>query len=177
MKKMALVFIALFLFVSTASAQKGVMKVEPSLVIAFPQDGTSMGFGLNGTFFYGINENIDLTGTLGYVTWSYSDWDGSLSSIPILFGGRYSFGYQSGFTPYAAAELGFHFMSFSYEYAGIPGLYAGETYTSSSTEFGLGLGGGAYYQMGNLTLDGNLQYNTMGGNGYFAIELGVVFGI
>lgn len=170
MKKMALVFVALFLFVSTATAQKGVMKVEPSLVIAFPQDGTSLGFGLNGTFFYGINENIDLTGTLGYVTWGYSDWDGSLSTVPVLFGGRYSFGDQSGFTPYAAAELGFHFMSVTSE-------FWGETYTSSSTEFGIGLGGGAYYQVGEITIDGNLQYNTMGGNGYFAIRVGAVFGI
>jgi len=175
MKKMALVFIALFLFVSTSSAQKGVMKVEPSLVIAFPHTGTNIGFGLNGTFFYGINEQIDLTGTIGYVTWSYDGWDGNLSTVPVLFGGRYSFGDQGGFTPYASAELGFHFMSYSYPsydyYSG-----ASTTESFSDTQFGLGLGGGAYYQIGNITLDGNLQYNSMDGS-YFSVEFGAVFGI
>jgi opacity protein-like surface antigen len=145
------------------------------LVIAFPQSGTNIGFGLNGTFFYGIDENIDLTGTLGYVTWSYDGWDGNLSTIPVLFGGRYSFGNQSGFTPYASAELGFHFMSYSFPSidwtTGAP-----TTESFSDTQFGLGLGGGAYYNVGNVTLDGNLQYNTMDGS-YFSVEIGALFAL
>jgi opacity protein-like surface antigen len=175
MKKIALVFMVLLLFVGTSSAQKGAMKIEPSLVIAFPHSGTNVGFGVNGTFFYGINKNIDLTGSLGYITWSYSDWDGNLSTIPVLFGGRYSFGDQSGFTPYASAELGVHFMSYSTEIPASAWTPA-QTFSSSSTEFGLGIGGGAYYQIGSVVLDANLQYNSMDGS-FFSVELGALFRI
>ena len=157
------------------------MKIEPSIVIALPQDGTNTGFGLNGMFVYGINENIDLTGSLGYITWGYSDFDASFTSIPLLFGGRYSFDVEGTITPYAAAELGFHFTSasFSFPSYSIGGVtYGGETSSASSTEFGIGLGGGAYFQVGdNFVIDANLQYNTVGSGNYFAIEAGVVFGI
>ena len=175
MKKIALLFIALMLVVSTANAQKGAMKVEPSLVLASSHTGTSMGFGANGTFFYGIDDNIDLTGTLGYITWSYDGWDGNLSTVPVLFGGRYSFGDKSGFTPYASAELGVHFKSYSF-----PSLdwTTGKSTTESisDTQFGLGIGGGAYYNLGNVTLDGNLQYNTMDGS-FFTFEIGAIFAL
>ncbi len=176
MKKIALLFIALMFVVSTSNAQKGAMKVEPSLVLASSHAGTGMGFGANGTFFYGINDNVDLTGTLGYITWSYDGWDGNLSTVPVLFGGRYSFGDQSGFTPYASAELGVHFMSFSYEIAAIPGWSEATTESFSDTQFGLGIGGGAYYNLGNIVLDGNLQYNTMDGS-FFTFEIGAMFAL
>ncbi len=180
MKFLTLLLISIILFLGTINAQKGVMKIEPSIVIAFPQTGTNIGFGLNGMFFYGINENIDLTGTLGYITWSYSDFDASFTTIPVLFGGRYSFDVEGSITPYGSAELGFHFTSASfnipaYSFGGTS--YGGNT-SVSSTEFGIGIGGGAYFQIGdNLVIDGNLQYNTVGSGNYFAIEAGVIFGL
>lgn len=166
------------LFIGTVSAQKGVMKVEPSLVVAFPVEGTNTGFGINGTFFYGINKNIDLTGTLGYISWGYSGIDASFSSIPILFGGRYSFDVQGTITPYAAAELGFHFTSASFTIPDFGFGYGGGTTSVSSTEFGLGFGGGAYFQISdNIVIDGNLQFNIIGSSNYFAIRAGAVFGL
>jgi len=137
MKFFKLFLLSSLLFIGTINAQKGAMKVEPSLVIAFPLEGTNLGFGINGTFFYGINENIDLTGTLGYISWGYSDLDASFSTIPILFGGRYSFNVQGTITPYVAAELGFHFTSASftipsYSFGGVN--YGGGSSSASSTE-------------------------------------------
>jgi len=174
MKFVKLLLLSALLFVGTINAQKGVMKIEPSLVIAFPTgDGLNTGFGINGTFFYGINENIDLTGTLGYLSWGTEFDGGSFSSIPVLFGGRYSFDIEGNITPYGAVELGFHFTSISFD---IPGF---GSFSESSTEFGFGIGGGAYFPVGdNLLIDANLQYNTMGEmDGYFAIRGGVIFGI
>ena len=180
MKFFKLLLLSTLLFLGTANAQKGVMKVEPSLVIGFPMTGTNIGFGINGMFIYGINNNIDLTGTLGYVTWGYSDFDASFSTIPVLFGGRYSFDVEGNITPYGSVELGFHFTSSSvniptYSFGGT--TYGGSS-SASSTEFGIGLGGGAYFQAGeNFVIDANLQYNTVGSGNYFAIEAGVIFGI
>lgn len=174
MKLFKLLLISILLLFGTISAQKGVMKVEPSLVVLFPSgEGFSTGFGINGTFFYGFNENIDLTGTLGYLSFG-TEFDGmSFSSIPILFGGRYKFDIEGNITPYGAVELGFHVTSYSFD---IPGY---GSFSESNTEFGFGIGGGAYFPVGdNLIIDGNLQYNTMGAyDGYFAIRGGVIFGI
>lgn len=181
MKKFKILLISLVLISGTTFAQKGILKIEPSLVIAFPVEGTDTGFGINGTFFYGIDKNIDLTGTLGYISWGYSGIDASFSSIPFLFGGRYSFEVEGTITPYAAAELGFHFTSASFT---IPSYnfgsttYGGGTTSASSTEFGIGLGGGAYFQVSdNIAIDGNLQFNIIGSSNYFAIRAGAVFEI
>ena len=181
MKKFKILFISFVLISGTVFAQKGHMKIEPSLVIAFPVEGTNTGFGINGTFFYGIDKNIDLTGTLGYITWSYSDFDASFSSIPFLVGGRYSFAVEGTITPYAAAELGFHFTSASFtipSYSFGGSSFGGGTTSASSTEFGIGFGGGAYFQVSSsITIDGNLQFNIIGSSNYFAIRAGAVFEI
>ena len=161
MKFFKLVFFSSLILIGTVSAQKGVMKIEPSLVIAFPQSGTNTGFGLNGMFFYGINDNVDITGTLGYISWSYDGFDATFTSIPVLFGGRYSFDVEGNITPYGAVELGFHFTSFSfdmpsYEINGV--THGGGSESVSETEFGFGIGGGAYFPVGdNLLIDANLQ--------------------
>lgn len=177
MKFLTLLLISFLLFFGTISAQKGVMKVEPSIVIAFPTgEGINTGFGINGTFFYGINENVDLTGTLGYLSFGTEYGDGSFSSIPLLFGGRYKFDIEGNITPYGAVELGFHFTSISFD---IDYGYGSQSYSATSTEFGFGIGGGAYFPVGdNLLIDANLQYNTMGEmDGYFGIRGGVIFGL
>jgi opacity protein-like surface antigen len=175
MKKTTLLIFALFI-ASTAFAQKGAMKIEPSLVLTTSYTGTGMGFGGNGTFFYGINKNIDLTATLGYLHWSYDAIDGSRSSVPLLFGARYSFVTNGALTPYASAEIGIHFINDSYEIPGIAGWTAAQTISASSTEFGIGLGGGAYYNLGNIILDGNLQFNSIDGS-IFSFEIGALFAL
>ena len=176
MKKVALVILALMFVVSTSNAQKGAMKVEPSLVLAFAPSGYSTGFGANGTFFYGINKNIDLTGTIGYVTWGSDFTDVSLSTIPVLLGGRYSFEMDGAITPYAAAELGMHFVSSSYPWFDWT-TGAQTTESVSSSEFGFGIGGGAYFNVGSLIIDANVEYNTMGSSNYLAVRAGVIFAL
>lgn len=181
MKFLKFFLLASVLVLGTVHAQKGVMKIAPSIVVAFPQEGTNTGFGINGMFMYGINENIDLTGTIGYISWGYSGIDASFSSVPLLFGGRYSFHVEGTITPYAAAELGFHFASTSVEipsYTFGGATYGGNSVSASSTEFGFGIGGGAYFQVGeSVVIDGNIQFNTIGSGNFFSIEGGVVFGI
>ena len=177
MKLFKLVLLSSLLFIGTINAQKGVMKIEPSVVVIFPTgEGFNTGFGINGTFFYGINENIDLTGTLGYLSFG-TEFDGmSFSSIPILFGGRYKFDIEGNITPYGALELGFHITNYSFDF---DYGFGSQSISESNTEFGFGIGGGAYFPVGdNLIIDANLQYNTMGSyDGYFAIRGGVIFGI
>ena len=177
--------LAFLLIIGTVNAQKGVMKVEPALIVAFPtESGVNTGFGVTGTFFYGLNENVDLIGTLGYVSFGFDGFDGSFSTVPLLFGGRYSFHMEGTITPYAAAELGFHFASTSveipsYSFGGT--TYGGGSASASSTEFGFGFGGGAYFQVSeSIIIDGNLQYNIISGDGsfnFFSIRGGVVFEI
>lgn len=178
MKFFKLFLLSSLLILGTINAQQGVMKIAPSIVIAFPQEGTNTGFGINGMFMYGINKNIDLTGTIGYISWGYSGIDASFSSVPLLFGGRYSFDVEGTITPYAAAELGFHFSSSSFTIPDYGFGFGGGTTSVSSTEFGIGIGGGAYFQVGeSIVIDGNIQFNTIGSGNFFSIEGGVVFGI
>lgn len=175
MKFLTLLLLSFLLLFGTINAQKGVMKIEPSLAVVFPSsEGLSTGFGINGTFFYGINESVDLTGSLGYISFGSEYSDGSFSSIPLLVGGRYKFDVEGNITPYGTVEIGFHFASVSYD---IDYGYGSQSYSASSTEFGFGIGGGAYFPVGdNLLIDANLQYNTMGAwDGFFSIEGGVIF--
>lgn len=185
MKFFKFFLLASVLVLGTVHAQKGVMKVEPALIVAFPSEsGVNTGFGVTGTFFYGLNENVDLIGTLGYISFGYDGFDGSFSTVPFLVGGRYSFPMEGTITPYAAAELGLHFISMSvdipsYSFGGVS--YGGGSASASSTDFGFGFGGGAYFQVSEtIIIDGNLQYNIISGDGsfnFFSIRGGVVFEI
>ncbi len=187
MKKVMAIVMVLFLLVGVSNAQVGKMAVEPNVTLALPLgdfgDANNIGFGGTVTFMYRVAPQIDLTGSLGYLTWGYKDFDGSFSSIPFLVGARYYFS-QGSITPYAGAELGLHFSSASIE---IPTFevfgqtYGGGTETASSTDFGIGFGGGALFQAGsNLLLDATLQYNLIASDGsasYLSVELGARFGI
>ena len=188
MKKVFIVLILSLCLVGITQAKGNQMAVGGNVILAVPMgtfgDAVGIGFGATGTFMFRVAKQIDLTGTIGYVRFGYDNADGSLKSIPLLFGGRYYFT-PGKVQPYAAAELGFHFTSSSFE---IPAqtffgqTFGGGTVDASSTDFGFGFGGGVLVEVGkNLQFDGGLQYNlvTTTGNssGYISFELGVAFGL
>ncbi len=188
MKKLIAAILALFLLAGISNAQVGKMAVEPNVTLALPlgtfADANSTGFGGTATFMYRVIPQMDLTGTIGYLRWGYKgEFSGSFSSIPFLVGARYYFS-KGNITPYAGAELGLHFGSASIElptYTLFGQTYGGGTASSSSTDFGIGFGGGALFQAGsNLLLDATLQYNLIARESsasYLSVELGAKFGI
>lgn len=183
-----MIFVLSFCLIGITQAKGNQMAVGVNTVLAIPMgtfgDAVGIGFGGTATFMFRVAKQIDLTGTAGYLRFGYDNVDGSLTSIPILFGGRYYF-MPGKVQPYGAAEFGFHFTSSSYD---IPAqtffgqTFGGGTVDASSTDFGFGFGGGVLVEVGkNLQFDGGLQYNlvttTGSSSGYISFELGVAFGL
>lgn len=190
MKKLLFVLFVLLTFAVTTNAQVGKMTVGGNLVLALPMgdfgDAYSMGFGGTATFTYRVIPNLDLTGTLGYLSWGYDveNLDGSLGSVPFLVGGRYYFN-AGGFKPYVSAELGLHFTSSSVD---IPSFnvggfsFGGGEQSASSTDFGFGFGGGVQFPVADkISVDGTLQYNMIAtegsSSGYISVEAGVAYSL
>ena len=141
MKKVISV-LALFLCVGIIANAQPKMSVGVNAGVALPMgsfsDGYKTGFGGSGIFSYMVAPNIAVTGSIGYLTWtSKVGSDFTFSSVPVIAGGRMFFGNDPKLKFYGAAELGLHFCSFKVD---VP--YFG-TSTTSETNFGLGIGGGA----------------------------------
>ena len=111
MKQLLFVLLLAVLFTGFINAQ-GKMALGVQAGIALPMgdfgDVYDMGFGGTATFAYHINPMLDITGSVGYLTWSGKDLDYTFSSVPVLVGVRYYFG-QGKFHPYVTGELGMHF--------------------------------------------------------------------
>lgn len=190
MKKVLLVLVILSFFAVNTYGQVGKMTVGGNLVLALPMgtfgDLYSTGFGGTATFTYRVIPNLDLTGTLGYISFGYdvSNLDGSFSSVPFLVGGRYYFEAGS-IKPYVGAELGLHFGSTSVDLPSFSAggfSFGGGSQSASSTDFGFGFGGGVQVPVGDkLHVDGTLQYNLIAtsgsSSGYISVEAGVAYGI
>lgn len=183
MKKTLLVLFVLFLFIGNLNAQKGKMQAGGQVGISLPigtlGDGANLGFGFQGNFLYGLNQTMDLTGSIGYISWGTDSEHISFSSVPVTFGARYYF--QRGqLTPYGLAELGIHFTSASYD---IPSVnvggfsYGGGSNSISSSDFGLGLGGGFLYDIGSIKLDINAKINIISSFNNIMIMAGAIFPI
>ncbi|MBI1932911.1 MAG: hypothetical protein HYS24_10285 [Ignavibacteriales bacterium] len=174
MKKTLLIVVILSFLTLTINAQEGKIHVGGQVGLSLPMgdfgDAANMGFGFLGNFYYGINQNIDLTASLGYIAWG-TDADGaSFSNIPIVVGGRYYF-QRSNFTPFLAAELGINNLSFTYD-----SEYFGE-YSATSSDFGLGIGGGFLYALGNMDLDVSAKINIISDTNNLTVFAGLRFPI
>lgn len=115
----------------------------------------NIGIGATAKAFYGITENGDITGTLGYIRFGLDDdtgiMSGSMGMIPIMFGYRHNF---EGL--YAEPQLGLMMLTSNVTYKDDMGLGLGALSGSASeTKFSLGLGGG--YQFGNWDLGARFQ--------------------
>ena len=154
----------LFMFGSIAYAQEGFHKMNVGVDLALPvgdlSNISSIGFGVSGKAYYGLNQEMNITGSLGYLNFPYkeSDLSGGLSMIPVMFGFDYDFG---GF--YIEPKLGLVFTSMKISYS-FMGYSSSETH--SSTELGIGLGGG--YRIDNL--DFGLHFNIVDNLNYLGLR-------
>jgi len=158
----------LFMFGSIAYAQEGFHKMNVGVDLALPMGDlsnmSSIGFGVSGKAYYGLDQEMNITGSLGYLHFSAKDGFASISMIPLMFGFDYDFG---GF--YVEPKLGLVFASYKVDWGGF-GL---GSYTASSTEFGIGLGGG--YRIDNL--DFGAHFNIVNNLNYFGLRAAYSFDI
>src|SRR3546814_89535 len=83
-----------------ANAQQGFHTISAGAEVALPLgdfgEAYGIGFGATGKAFYGITEQGDITGTLGYIHFGMKDKSESISGstgmIPIMFGYHHDFG-------------------------------------------------------------------------------------
>lgn len=185
MKKFLLVlFIAVFA-ISFANAQSK-MAASVQGLLSLPTgdfgDGAGTGFGATGTFIYSINPMLDVTASVGYITWGSKEniqgFEVSTSDIPIVVGLRYAFG-RGQFLPYGSAEAGLHVLSSS-----VKGTVFGFPVDESETEtkFGIAPGVGFLYKLNPKTsLDVSAKYNLIFTEGssttHFSVSAGVAFGL
>ncbi|HEY7751674.1 MAG TPA: outer membrane beta-barrel protein [Ignavibacteriaceae bacterium] len=183
MKEFFIVLAVVFLTAGFINAQ-GKMALGVNAGVALPMgdfgDGYDMGFGGNGLFVYHASPNVDVTGSVGYLTWSGKDSsDFTFSSIPVMVGGKYLFG-KGKFNPYINAELGVHFVTFDTPEYTVFGQTVGGSV--SDTYFGWGIGAGFLYEIGkNMDLDFNARYNSIASEGssseYLSFLIGILFGL
>ncbi len=183
MRKLISVLIFMFFLATSITAQKGKMQAGGQVGISIPvgtlSDFANLGFAIQGNFLYGIHPDIDLTGSLGYVSWGTDADNVSAHSVPLTFGARYYF-QRVNLSPYGLAELGLHFGGVTVD---IPSVsiggftYGGGSSGGSSTDFGLGLGGGFLYDFGNLKLDVTAKFNIISDTNNLLIMAGVLFPI
>jgi len=180
MKQLLSIVLLAVLFTGFINAQ-GKMAVGVQAGVAIPMgdfgDGYKMGFGGQGNFAYHINPMLDVTGSIGYLTWSGKEADYSFSSVPVMVGARYAFG-KGNLNPYASGELGLHFSSFSVPEVVIPGFGTIGGGSSSSTDLGIALGVGFLYQLSpKLDLDINAKFNNIFSEGSSTNFISIMAGV
>jgi hypothetical protein len=170
MKKLLLSIVAV-VAISSASFAQGRFSVGAELGLPMGDFGDAAGIGFGGSLRYEgtINDNLNWTGTLGYLTFSEKDNSGlKVSMIPVQAGVKYYFTESfSGF--YGAAELGVHMVKskFEGEFFGVP-----VSVSESSTEFSFAPALG--YHLG--AVDVALRYQIVSDANYLGVRLAYVFG-
>jgi hypothetical protein len=183
MKKILLVLFVTVFAVSFANAQSK-MGASVQGTLSFPTgdfgDGAGTGFGATGTFIYSVSPMLDVTASIGYITWgtkeSIPGIEASSSDIPLLVGIRYAFG-KGNFLPYASAEAGLHFLSSKVKISSI-----GFEDSQSETKFGVSPGVGFLYKFNPKTsLDVNAKYNVIfteeSSTTHLSVNAGVAFAL
>ncbi len=157
-----------------SNAQEGFHKVGVGAEVAMPMgdfgDGFSAGFGATGKVFYGISDNADITGTLGYLHFGMKETQylsGHISMIPLQFGYRHKF---DGF--YAEPQLGLMFLSSKVSFKGMGGIL-GDSGSTSDTKLSLGIGGG--YEFGDW--DFSLRYQIVEKTNFLGLRVGYNFSL
>src|SRR5690606_1256776 len=175
MKKRIFYLLAFTLVSGMAFAQRGFhtigVGVEGALPIGDFADSFGIGYGATGKAFYGISENADITGTVGYLRFGMKDesdlLSGSMGMIPIMFGYRHNF---SGL--YAEPQLGLHMLKSTVKVTEDFGLgLTGLGGSTSETKFSLGIGGG--YATGKL--DFGARFQLVDHMNYIGLRIGYNF--
>lgn len=157
MKKILTTALVLCAVLAANAQKKGFHTVSAGVEIAMPLgdfgEAYGMGFGATGKAFYGITEQGDITGTLGYIHFGMKDvsesMSGSMGMIPIMFGYRHDFGGL-----YGEPQIGLMSVKtkVSFEGTGLGALGSG---SASTTKISFGLGGG--YTFGDWDLGARFQ--------------------
>jgi opacity protein-like surface antigen len=167
-------------------------------------DYYDVGWGGSGIFVYHSTPNIDVTFSIGYLTWGGKDSvevsngslslyvptaDATFSSVPVLVGIKYLFGKEK-FLPYIAGDLGAQFVTIKTPDTEINGTtYPGES--ASDTFFGWDIGAGLVYKINEkIDLDFNAKYNMIMASDityygetqttsrdFYSIMVGLLFGL
>lgn len=192
MKRLLLVTFILILISSFAFTQEGKMTLGAGAELALPSgdfgDFAGTGFGGTANFLYHMNDQLAISGSVGYITWGgksldlglLGKWEYSYSAIPILAGGRYYFSTGDS-RLYGSAEIGLYMFSFtvttpSYSLFGIT-VPGGET-TESESEFAIAPGIGYEMKIGdNLYLDLTGKYILISDANNIAVRAGISFGL
>ncbi len=161
MKKIFGLFVLALLVSSVATAQfgpaKGKMTLGPAIELSLPignfSDIAGFGYGATARFEYGLDQNLALTGNVGYLRWtgkSFEEfgygYDISTYAIPIVAGVKY--GFSKGW--FVSGEIGLYNVTESWDYTG-PSLgyaFLEDLPSHSSTNFMLAPGIG--YQSGPI---------------------------
>lgn len=142
--------------------QKGFHTVGVGAELALPMgdfgEAFGIGFGATGKAFYGISENGNITGTVGYLHFGMKEESefisGSMGMIPILFGYRHDFGGL-----YAEPQLGLMMLrsKVTMDFGDLGDILGGlgGSGSASTTKISFGLGGG--YVFGNWDLGARFQ--------------------
>lgn len=190
MKRMALVLVALVALGSLSFAQNK-MTIGGNIGLYLPMgdwgDAAGTGFGILPQFEYTMNENINLVGNIGYVSWggesiempvfdpvnwtyTTETWEYSYHNIPIMFGAKYYLG-KGGIKPYGMANISLNMFGYSVD-------ANGETDSDSETYFGFGFGGGFEKPLNEkMSLDVAGTFESIASEGSSANDLVIKAGI
>ncbi len=172
MKK--LIFFIVVLFSFTSFAQKSTspnMAFGAQVGLAVPvgdlSDYANMGFGILGSYIYGLNQNFDLVASIGFISFSMKADGVSGHTFPFIAGGRYYFTNQPT-RFYGLLNIGTYVTSVSDNF--------GDSVTS--TDFGFSIGGGFKYPLNQkITLDGNAKYNHASDYGWIDFFIGIDYAL
>lgn len=136
------------------------------------------GFGGSASFFYNLNDNLQLSATAGYIKFSFNndyfndqlkdagidatvDVDATLSVIPIMVGARY-FLSSSNFKPYLLADAGIHIMEITSSKVTVSGQEFDAVGSASESKGAFDIGAGFLVNIApkiNLDINGKLNLN------------------
>ena len=182
MKKLLAILVALMLVTSFASAQavwgQGKMSAGVGVELGFPTgdwgNWVGMGFGGFGLYQYGLNQDVLLTGQIGYTSWGKKNDLTSGSDLAILVGGKYNLSKQVTPGFYVMAQLGIYSATAKVESQTVSYYgYSYSTPSASNTESKFVLAPGVGYQFGPV--DVSAKYVINGDVGNFAINAAYIF--
>lgn len=158
MKKILLTTCILCIVWVANAQKKGFHGIGVGAEIALPMgdfgEGFGIGFGATGKAFYGITEQGDITGTVGYIHFGMKDESefvsGSMGMIPIMFGYRHDFG---GW--YGEPQIGLMMLKSKVTMDDMGFGLSGLSGSHSTTKISFGLGGG--YVFGDWDMGARFQ--------------------
>jgi outer membrane protein X len=157
MKKLFVLFSMMFVFMSSAFAQKGIQAAGVQL--SYGTEISSIGIGVK--YQYNITDNIRLEPSINY----FFENDG-LDMFDINANAHYIFPMASNVRVYPLA--GFSFSKWS--------ANAGDGWEVSTSKFGVNLGGGAEFDISdNLMMNFELKYQLISKFDQSVISMGVAY--